>query len=146
MILRHKNQSGHKRTKDLCKYIVRNLLPWEALPDGKTDCDGRMEVAARYRAEDDDGEDDTDGIGPADLEERTEGRIGVVNEEGGSGSNAGIAIIPLIFLRNRVTEVGHTRRRKHPRLRQPSHGTSEDACAQSPASSGRLAEGTQHDG
>lgn len=79
MILSHKNQSRHKRAKDLCKYIVSNLLPWEALPDGKTDCDGRMEVAARYRAKYDDGEDDTDGIGPADLEDRAEGRIDVVD-------------------------------------------------------------------
>jgi hypothetical protein len=146
MILSHKNQSRHKRAKDLCKYIVRNLLPREALPDGKTDCDGRMEVAARYRAEDNDGEDDTDGIGPADLEERTEGRIGFVDEEGRSGSNAGIAIFPLISLRNSLIEGEHTHRRKHPRLRQPSHETNEDACAQSPASSGRLAEGTRHDG
>lgn len=83
------------------------------MPDVKTDCDGRMEMTARYWAKYYDGEDDTDGIGPTNLEERAKRRIRFVGEEGGGRSNTGITTIPLTIIGNTATKVGHTRRRKH---------------------------------
>lgn len=80
MILAHENHTGHECSKDLCKDIVRDLLPWEALPVRQTDGDGGMEVTTRCWTANDDGEGDTDSVCPTNLEDRTKLGIGTVEE------------------------------------------------------------------
>lgn len=98
-VARHQHQSRHEGAEDLREYVVRHFLPWEALPDGETDCGGgtnlvsflvfplplgpnegggkmlltrdcRVEVTTRCACTGDDGKSDTKGERPADLEER----------------------------------------------------------------------------
>ena len=52
---------------------MRHLSPWEALPAGETDGYGRVEVPTGGGGAGDDGESDTDGETPADLEDAAEG-------------------------------------------------------------------------
>lgn len=74
-------QAGDKGTEDLTEDVMRHLLPWEPLPDGEADGDCWVEVSARGRSTGDDGEGDTNGKGPSDLEERSEcGNPGFVFE------------------------------------------------------------------
>lgn len=40
----HDEQTSHERAHDLREDVVRNLAPWEALPEGKAKGDGRVEV------------------------------------------------------------------------------------------------------
>jgi hypothetical protein len=44
MILPHKDQAGHKGTKDLSKYIVGHFLEGKALPHSQSNRDGRIEM------------------------------------------------------------------------------------------------------
>ena len=47
--------------------------PWEALPAGEADCDGWIEVTTGSGSTCDDGERDTNGETPTDLEDAAEG-------------------------------------------------------------------------
>ncbi len=76
---------------------MRNLFPGEALPDGETNRDGRIEVTTRRRGTCDDSESDTDSKAPANLKDVAEGcRIGFscINVEGSDGCYAGEAASP----------------------------------------------------
>ena len=70
-----------------------DFSPWEALPIGEADCDGRVEMASGGGCRGDDGEGDTDGETPSDLEDGAEGGgadwVFGVEVEGGNGGDAG---------------------------------------------------------
>ena len=68
----HENQACHECSKDLGEDVVRDLLPREALPDGETDSDGRIEMPTTDWCHGNDGKGDTDSESPANLEQRTE--------------------------------------------------------------------------
>ena len=65
----HQQHTRHKRPKDLTDDIMRDFLPWETLPDGKTEGDGRVEMPTGGGRAGNDGKGDADGEGPTDLEE-----------------------------------------------------------------------------
>ena len=46
MILTHEHQARHKRTKNLSKYVTRDLLPREALPIRKAQRDSLQQSAS----------------------------------------------------------------------------------------------------
>ena len=78
---------------------MRNLFPREALPDGETNRDGRIEVTTRGRGTCDDSESDTNSKAPANLKDIAEGcRIGFscINVEGSDGCYAGEAASPSV--------------------------------------------------
>ena len=43
----HQQQTSHKSPENLGDDVVRDLLPGEALPDGKTQCYGGVEMSSR---------------------------------------------------------------------------------------------------
>lgn len=61
-VLPHNHQAGEEGTDDLGEDIIRNLASRKALPEPQAECDGGIEVATRGRAEDDDGEGDTESL------------------------------------------------------------------------------------
>lgn len=75
MVHAHKQQASHEGAKDLRKNVVGDLFPRKALPDGKADGNGWVEVTAGGGGAGDDGEGDADGEGPADFEEGAEGGV-----------------------------------------------------------------------
>ena len=81
MVLANEDHPSHKRPKNLSEDVVRDFLPWKALPDGKAESDSRIEVTTGSRTTSDNSKSNANCIGPTDLEKRTEGSLSAVQEE-----------------------------------------------------------------
>ena len=87
----HKQHSSHECSKNLREYVMGNLPPGEALPDGEANCNGWIKVSTGSRGTGDDSKSNTDSEPPADLKDAAEScriRLLGIEVEGSDGCYA----------------------------------------------------------
>ena len=89
-------QACYESAEDLTEDVMWYFFPWETLPCCETNGDCGVEVSTRSRSTGDDGESDTDGETPTDLEDAAEGcdayGLRGIEVEGGYCCYAGEAV------------------------------------------------------